>query len=185
MYGDYFAGRLRQRYGLKMIVAEGQHPDAVHEALCTELARGVFLAGTPREVRRGDDRPGRPWSRDDHPWLTEFGMLVKAEDSPVPLIDTTVAHAEATVEIASATPSRWRRDDDSVRERTPVPEAFLASAGSWRAAIQCFRREIERSMGGGSSDYVRLSHGAAGCRQARSVDDHHQDQRHQSSTRVR
>jgi len=33
------------------------------------------------------------------PWLTEFGMLVTAEDSPAPLIDTTVAHAEAAVEI--------------------------------------------------------------------------------------
>jgi aspartate/glutamate racemase len=31
---------------------------------------------------------------------TEFGILVCAEDSPVPLIDTTVAHAEAAVEMA-------------------------------------------------------------------------------------
>jgi aspartate racemase len=30
----------------------------------------------------------------------KFGMLVCAEGSPVPLIDTTVAHAEAAVEIA-------------------------------------------------------------------------------------
>jgi aspartate racemase len=31
MYGDYFVGRLRERYGLNVIVAEGQHADAVHE----------------------------------------------------------------------------------------------------------------------------------------------------------
>jgi aspartate racemase len=31
---------------------------------------------------------------------TEFGMLVQADDSPVPIIDTTIAHAEAAVELA-------------------------------------------------------------------------------------
>jgi aspartate racemase len=31
---------------------------------------------------------------------TEFGMLLEAGDSPVPLIDTTVAHAQAAVEMA-------------------------------------------------------------------------------------
>lgn len=31
---------------------------------------------------------------------TEFGMLVSTQDSPVPLIDTTGAHAEAAVEMA-------------------------------------------------------------------------------------
>ncbi len=31
---------------------------------------------------------------------TEFGMLVQAEDSPVPIIDTTVAHAHAAVDRA-------------------------------------------------------------------------------------
>lgn len=31
---------------------------------------------------------------------TEFGLLVSAEESPVPLIDTTGARAEAAVEMA-------------------------------------------------------------------------------------
>jgi aspartate/glutamate racemase len=33
---------------------------------------------------------------------TEFGMVVQAEDSPVPVIDTTIAHAQAAVEMALA-----------------------------------------------------------------------------------
>jgi hypothetical protein len=44
MYGDYFVGRLRERYGLKVIVAKGQHP--VHDALYAELARGIVLPET-------------------------------------------------------------------------------------------------------------------------------------------
>ena len=31
---------------------------------------------------------------------TEFGILIEAKDSPVPLIDTTLAHAEAAADMA-------------------------------------------------------------------------------------
>jgi aspartate racemase len=40
MTGTYFTGRLQQRYGLSVVVAEGEHQDNVHNALYTELARG-------------------------------------------------------------------------------------------------------------------------------------------------
>jgi aspartate racemase len=33
---------------------------------------------------------------------TEFGMLVEPEDSPMPIIDTTIAHAHAGVDMALA-----------------------------------------------------------------------------------
>jgi aspartate racemase len=33
---------------------------------------------------------------------TEFGTLVRAEDSAVPLIDTTLIHAEAAVDLAQS-----------------------------------------------------------------------------------
>jgi aspartate racemase len=33
---------------------------------------------------------------------TEFGQLVQPEDGPVPIIDTTIAHARAAVDMALA-----------------------------------------------------------------------------------
>jgi hypothetical protein len=56
-----------------------------------------------------------------------------------------------------------------------VSEAFLGCQGRgarrrvnvWPAGELA---RLERSMGGRSSDHVLMSHGAAGCRQARSVD---------------
>ena len=33
---------------------------------------------------------------------TEFGMLVEPQDSPVPIIDTTIVHAQAAVDTALA-----------------------------------------------------------------------------------
>ena len=46
MAGDYFVGRLQNQYGLKVLVAEGEHQDNVHNALYQELAKGEFLPGT-------------------------------------------------------------------------------------------------------------------------------------------
>ena len=43
MTGRYFVGRLRERYGMNVLVAEGEHQEKVHNALYGELANGMFL----------------------------------------------------------------------------------------------------------------------------------------------
>lgn len=100
MFGDYFVGRLQDRYGLDVIVAEGHHADVVHNALYQELARGRFLPETRAAfklvitdlVDRGAEAVILG--------CTEFGVLIHPSDSPVPLIDTTHEHARAAVDFA-------------------------------------------------------------------------------------
>jgi len=87
-----------------VIVAEGQHADTVHDALYTELAMGVFLPETRDKFRATMVDLAARGAQVIILGCTEFGMLVSAEDSPVPLIDTTVAHAEAAVEMALRDP---------------------------------------------------------------------------------
>jgi aspartate racemase len=100
MSGDYFVGRLRERYGIDVIVAEGRNADAVHNALYAELAMHVFLPETREKFREAIADLVERGAEAIILGCTEFGMLVTNEDSPVPLIDTTVVHAEAAVEIA-------------------------------------------------------------------------------------
>ena len=69
MTGTYFAGRLRRRYGLTVLVAEGEHQDNVHNALYAELARGAVLPGHPRQVPGSDHRPGSARRRGHRPGL--------------------------------------------------------------------------------------------------------------------
>lgn len=102
MTGSYFVGRLQERYGLKVLVAEGEHAQNVHEALYTELAKGVFRPETRDKFRAAIADLVERGAEAIVLGCTEFGMLVEAEDSPVPIIDTTVAHAEAAVELALA-----------------------------------------------------------------------------------
>jgi aspartate racemase len=74
MTGTYFSGRLRRRYGLNVLVAEGEHQDNVHNALYAELARGAVLPATRAKfraavtdlaARRRGHRPGLPRVRHD------------------------------------------------------------------------------------------------------------------------
>lgn len=100
MTGDYFVGRLEGTYGLTVLVAEGTHQDAVHDALYDELAQGVVLPETRERFRSAIADLVDRGAQAVILGCTEFGLLVQPEDSPVPLIDTTVVHATAAVELA-------------------------------------------------------------------------------------
>jgi aspartate racemase len=100
MTGDYFVGRLQKRYGLNVVIAEGEVQDDVHNALYDELAKGVFLPGTRDTFRAAIADLADRGAEAVILGCTEFGLLVQPEDSPVPLVDTTVAHAAAAVDMA-------------------------------------------------------------------------------------
>lgn len=100
MTGNYFVGRLRDRYGLQVLVAAGEHQENVHDALYAELAKGIFLPSTRERFKAAITDLVERGAQAVILGCTEFGMLLEAEDSPVPLIDTTVAHAEAAADMA-------------------------------------------------------------------------------------
>ena len=102
MTGTYFVERLKKRYGLDVLIAQGEHQNSVHNALYDELAKGIFLPSTREKFRAAIlDLVGRG-AEVIILGCTEFGMLVKPEDIPVQIIDTTIAHAQAAVEMALA-----------------------------------------------------------------------------------
>ena len=102
MQGTYFVDRLKDKHGLEVLVAEGEHGANVNTALYTELAKGVFLESTRAKFRAAIEDLVSRGAETVILGCTEFGMLVKAEDSPVPLIDTSIIHAEAAVDLALA-----------------------------------------------------------------------------------
>ena len=99
MTGTYFTGRLHRRYGLNVLVAEGEHQDNVHNALYAELARAAVLPTTRAKFQAAITDLVARGAEVIILACTEFGMLVQAQDSPVPVIDTTIATPRP--------PSRW------------------------------------------------------------------------------
>jgi aspartate racemase len=91
---------LRGPHGINVLVAEGERQANVHNALYGELAMGTLLPATREKFKAAIADLVRRGAQAVILGCTEFGMLLEAKDSPVPLIDTTLAHAQAAVEIA-------------------------------------------------------------------------------------
>ncbi len=93
-------GRLKERYGVDVIVPGGDDAREVDRVIYQELTRGQFLETSraayrgiiARLVERGADSVILG--------CTELPLLVKPEDSAVPLFDTTTLHANAAVDMA-------------------------------------------------------------------------------------
>lgn len=100
MTGTYFVGRLKEKYTLDVLVAEGQHEENVHTALFQELAKNIFLPETRDKFKAAIADLVSRGAQAIILGCTEFGMLVTQEDSAVPIIDTSIAHAEAAVDLA-------------------------------------------------------------------------------------
>ena len=100
MAGDYFVGRLTDRYGLNALVADDEHQANVHDALYEELAKGIFLDSTRAKFNAAISDLVDRGAQAVILGCTEFRLLLSPDDSPVPLIDTTVAHAAAAVDLA-------------------------------------------------------------------------------------
>ncbi|KAJ5740346.1 aspartate racemase [Penicillium malachiteum] len=100
MNGTYFVSRLRNKYSLNILVIEGEHENNVHNALYQELAKNIFLPETRAKFKAAIDDLVARGAETIILGCTEFGMLVQQEDSSVPIIDTSFAHAEAAVDFA-------------------------------------------------------------------------------------
>lgn len=100
MSGEYFSGRLREKYGVGVVVPEDGEQEAIHSLLVSQLARGVFLDETRNVFKHAIAKLVERGAEAIVLGCTEFGMLVRQEDSPVPIIDTSVAHTEAAVDMA-------------------------------------------------------------------------------------
>jgi aspartate racemase len=105
MTGSYFVERLQDRYALNVLIAEREHQANVHDALYNELTKGIFSPQTRAKFNAAIEDLVTRGAEAIILGCTEFGMLVAPEDSPVPIIDTTIAHAHAAVDMALATVS--------------------------------------------------------------------------------
>jgi aspartate racemase len=100
MEQDFYKGRLASEHGLDVLVPDEADRADVHRIIYEELVQGRVEPGS-RAIYR--DVMARLVDRGAEAIIlgcTEIMLLVRPEDSPVPLYDTTTIHAEAAVERA-------------------------------------------------------------------------------------
>jgi aspartate racemase len=100
MEQDFYTGRLREKFGLDVVVPDEAERALVHQIiydeLCigrvTEASRQAFVDVAQRLERRGADSLILG--------CTEVGMLLDESNAPVPIFDTAMIHADAAVDFA-------------------------------------------------------------------------------------
>jgi len=102
MAEDFYTGRLRERYGLDILLPDALEQELVHRVIYDELCVGTiqplsrarYLDIIERLIHRG--------AQGIILGCTEIGLLLDANTCRVPLFDTTRLHAVAAVDHALA-----------------------------------------------------------------------------------
>jgi aspartate racemase len=102
MEHDFYKGRLAGRHGLNVIVPGDEDRATVHRIIYEELVAGKVTPASRDAYRAIIGRLAEAGAQAVILGCTEIMLLVRPEDSPVPVFDTTALHAQAAVEIALA-----------------------------------------------------------------------------------
>jgi len=100
MEQDFYKGRLAARHGLEILVPGADDRAEVHRVISEGLVQGRALPASREAYRAVIARLVARGAQAVILGCTEIMLLVRPEDSPVPLFDTTALHAEAAVRFA-------------------------------------------------------------------------------------
>jgi len=95
MEQDFYKGRLTDGFGLDVLVPDEADRAVVHEVIYKELVMGKVVPASRTAYREIIARLAARGAQAIILGCTEIMLLVKAEDSTVPLFDTTTLHAQA------------------------------------------------------------------------------------------
>lgn len=95
MEQDFYKARLEQRHGLEVLVPPEAGRAEVHRVIFEELSFGRILETSRAEYRRVIEELAARGAEGVILGCTEISLLVRPEDSPVPVFDTTAIHAQA------------------------------------------------------------------------------------------
>ncbi|WP_297547838.1 aspartate/glutamate racemase family protein [Amycolatopsis sp.] len=101
MEQDFYRDRLAG-HGLKVLIPEAQDRAVVHRVIYEELCLGVVRESSRDAYRAVIGRLVDAGARGVILGCTEIELLIRPEDSPVPVFPTTRLHVEAAVERALA-----------------------------------------------------------------------------------
>jgi aspartate racemase len=94
----FYAERLRERFGLDVLVPDAGDRETVHRIIYDELVHGVVTEPSRDAYRGVIDRLVAAGADSVILGCTEITLLVGAGDSPVPVFDTTALLAAAAVD---------------------------------------------------------------------------------------
>jgi aspartate racemase len=102
MEQDFYAGRLQEQHGLKVLIPNQEDREIVHRVIYDELVLGKVKEQSRQEYLRIMNKLREEGAEGVIEGCTEIVMLVKQKHTNIPLFDTTAIHARKAVEKALA-----------------------------------------------------------------------------------
>ena len=100
MEGDFYRGRLVEKHDLEVLIPEVDDREIVHRVIYDELVLGEIKSESRKQYKNIIEKLIAAGAQGIILGCTEIGLLVKDEDSSVPIFDTTYIHAVSAVERA-------------------------------------------------------------------------------------
>lgn len=100
MEGDFYAGRLEDVHGLKVLTPPLADRKIVHRVIYEELVLGKVEDASRQEFLRIMQDLKQQGAEGIIEGCTEIVMLVQQSHTPIPLFDTTAIHAEEAVNLS-------------------------------------------------------------------------------------
>ena len=102
MQEEFLKGYLEAEYGLELLAPEAADQDRLNSIIFEELCLGRFTDASRRVFQTCIEQLKKRGAQCVILGCTEIPMLIKAEDSCLPCIDTTALHARAALDLALA-----------------------------------------------------------------------------------
>lgn len=99
MQSDFFQ-KAFQRYNLEIIVPNQEDQEFINEIIFNELTFNIIKSESKRGYLEVIERLQQEGAEGVILGCTEIPLLIKQEDSPIPVFDTTTLHAMAALEYA-------------------------------------------------------------------------------------
>ena len=100
MEEDFYKGRLKEKYGLDVIIPNETDRQVVYNIIFKELCLGEIKDSSREQIKTIMKKFIDNGAQGVVLGCTEFPLLVKQKDCPVPLFDTTAIHAKVAVDYA-------------------------------------------------------------------------------------
>jgi aspartate racemase len=100
MEEDFYRGRLESRHGLSVLTPPEDQRALVHGVIYGELCLGHVRGESRQAFRQIVEALAARGAQGVILGCTEIGLLLRPEDAPIPLFDTTSIHAEAAADYA-------------------------------------------------------------------------------------
>ena len=100
MEEPFYKERLKNRFGIKVIIPDTAERIAIHNIIYHELCLGIKRPSSKKIIQQINAKLISKGAKGIILGCTELPLLINQEDASVPIFNTTEIHAKAAVEFA-------------------------------------------------------------------------------------